>query len=85
MTMTYQARGKAGRVTRATPRQAALDYFAQFPASRKCDVQEGKSEGGFFTVTFTITDRSTWPQHWDDVTKKTALALPDVALEATPA
>jgi hypothetical protein len=76
MTTAYKAAGKAGHVTRATPRDAATAYFESFPTSRKCDVQEGKREGGMFTVSFTLTDKATWPARWENITKKTVASLP---------
>jgi len=73
----FQAYGNAGRVTKSSPRQAALAYFEQFPSSRKCNVVEGKTDGHFFTVTYGRTSNGEWPQSYKDVTKKTANNLPE--------
>ena len=72
----YQAYGKAGRVTRDTPRAAALAYFDSFPSSRKCNVVQGKKDGEFFTVTYGLASDGQWPTSYKDVTKKTAGDLP---------
>lgn len=75
-TKAYQAYGKAGRTTQATPRAAALDYFDRFPTSRKCNVTEGEDDGHFFTVRYCRTSAGEWPYSVKDVTKRTALDLP---------
>lgn len=77
MAKEFQAYGKAGRVTKATPRQAAMAYFQQFPTSRKCDIVEGETDGNFFTVKYGRASNGEWPQSFKEVTKKTASELPD--------
>lgn len=72
----YRAYGKSGHVTHATPRAAALAYFDSFPASRKCNVVQGKVDGQFFTVTYGLASDGQWPTSYKDVTKKTAGDLP---------
>ena len=69
----YKAYGKAGHVTRATPREAAEAYFAEFPASRKCSVTEGVTDGPFFVTTYGPGET---PFHAGHVTKKQAADLP---------
>jgi hypothetical protein len=73
----YQAFGKAGRITKETPRKAAMAYFEQFPSSRKCDVIQGETDGPFFRVTYGRSSNGEWPESYKDVTKKTASTLPD--------
>lgn len=73
----FQAYGKAGRVTAPNPRAAAVAYFAQFPASRKCDVIQGETDGPFFTVTYGRASLGQWPTSFKDVTKKSAQTLPE--------
>ncbi len=79
MTQAYSAYGTGGRATRDNPRAAALAYFDQAPKSRKCNVTSGKTDGGFFTITYNAGGP---PRRWQDVTAKGALALPDAANEA---
>lgn len=70
----FQAYSSGGfRHTASTPRAAALGFFAAFPNKRKCDVTEGESANGFFTVT--LGDKSR--KRWHEVTKQTAPNLPD--------
>lgn len=73
----FQAHGKAGTRTAETPRAAAAAYFAEFPASRKCNVVEGEADGNFFTVRYGRKSEGDWPQSFKDVTRKTAHTLPD--------
>jgi hypothetical protein len=75
----YQAYGKAGRVTKPTPRQAALAYFDQWPTSRKCDVIQGETDGNFFTVKYGRASNGDWPESFKGITKKTASELHDNA------
>ena len=72
----YQANGKAGSVTRETPRAAAVAYFDAYPASRKCNITEGTKDGAFFTVRYGRASTGDWPQSWKNVTKKTMSGLP---------
>jgi hypothetical protein len=72
----FQAYGTAGKVTRETPRAAAVAYFEAFPTSRKCSVIEGEADGGFFTVRYGRASLGQWPQSFKDVTKKTVATLP---------
>ena len=69
----YKAYGKAGHVTRGTPREAAEAYFAEFPASRKCSVTEGETDGPFFVTTY---DPGKAHFYAKDVTKKQVAGLP---------
>lgn len=69
----FRAFGKDCGVTANTPRAAAVMFFERFPSKRKCDVREGESDGGFFTVTFGRGQGA----RWNDVTKKTAHDLPN--------
>ena len=69
----YKAYGKAGHVTRGTPRGAAEAYFAEFPTSRKCSVIEGETDGRFFVTTY---GPGKTPFHAGHVTKKQAADLP---------
>lgn len=77
MTKEFQAYGKAGRVTAATPRKAAQAYFEMAPTSRKCSVVEGESDGAFFTVRYGRSSEGDWPSSWRDVTKRQVPTLPD--------
>lgn len=76
MSTAFQAYGKAGRVTADTPRAAAVEYFARFPASRKCNVIEGTQDGPFFTVSYGRASEGKWPSSYKDVTKRAAAGLP---------
>lgn len=69
---SFRAYGKPGYVTRNTPKEAALAYFAEFPTSRKCDIQEGMLDGVFFTVTYNLHVGGVKPLRFKDVSKKTA-------------
>ena len=72
---SYQAWAKGNfRITRDTPRAAALAFFQTWPTKRKCSITEGVSEGIFFTVTYTYGNP---PKRWKDVTSKTAATLPE--------
>lgn len=73
----FQAYGNAGKVTRATAKEAAVAYFETFPKSRKCDVTEGTVDGNFFTVRYGRASEGDWPQSFKDVTKKQAATLGD--------
>lgn len=66
-----------GRRAADTPKAAARAFFAAFPKARKCNIIEGKSEGGFFTVTYGRKSNGEWPQSFKDVTKRSAENLPD--------
>lgn len=85
MPIAYQAYANGYRTTKPTPRQAAEKFFQDNPTRRKCDVQEGESEGGFFTVKLSLVAGKK-SSRWKDVTKKTVATLPDteavVSLEA---
>ena len=69
----YKAYGKDGHVTRGTPREAAEAYFAEFPASRKCSVTEGETDGSFFVITYVPGTAHFYAK---DVTKKQVADLP---------
>jgi hypothetical protein len=72
----FQAYATGGsRVTRPTPREAAVEFFEQNPSKRKCNVTEGETDGQFFTVKLGLS-RKCKTQSWEDVTKKTAQELP---------
>jgi hypothetical protein len=74
----YRASANDGSaVTDATPRAAALAFFARFPGKRKCHVIEGDTDGQVFSVTYGRASLGQWPTSWRDVTPKTASALPD--------
>ena len=76
--MAYQAYGTGSeRVTAPTPKAAAEAYFIAFPNKRKCDLIQGESKDGFFTVTFGRASEGKWPKSYKDVTKKTVATLPD--------
>lgn len=70
----YQAYANGANNVAETPRKAALKFFAENPNRRKCNVIQGRDDGAFFTVAY---DRDNWPKSWKDVTKKTAMELPD--------
>ena len=69
----YKAYGKAGHVTRGTPREAAEAYFAEFPSSRKCSVIEGETDGRFFVTTYDPRKAHFYAK---DVTKNQVAGLP---------
>lgn len=71
----FQAYGNAGRVTKATAREAATAYFEQWPTSRKCNVTQGETDGYFFTVTYGRASEGQWPTSYKGVTKKTAATI----------
>ena len=73
----YQAYAHECRVTKATPRQAAEAFFAQWPNKRKCNVIDGETDGQFFTVHYGRKSEGKWPSSWRDVTKKMVAELPD--------
>jgi hypothetical protein len=74
----YQAYSKGGfSRTASTPKQAAIAFFAEWPAKRKCDIIQGDAKDGFFTVTYGRKSAGQWPSHWPDVIKKTIDTLPD--------
>lgn len=77
MSIQFQAYGTAGRVTRDNPRAAAMAYFEQFRGSRKCNVVEGRIEGGFFVVAYGRASTGSWPYSEHDVTKSRAASLPN--------
>ena len=69
LTKSFMAAGKGGNRTGDTPRKAALAFFETFGA-RQCRVTEGELLGGLFIAPMR-------GQHWPEVTRKTALDLPD--------
>jgi hypothetical protein len=74
----FQAYGTDGtRVTRPTPKEAAIAFFEQNEGKRKCNVVEGKVDGHFFTVSYGRASAGNWPQSWKNVTKKSAQELPE--------
>lgn len=77
MTTEFKAYAKDCHLTRATPQAAALAFFETFPNKRKCNIIQGVTDGPFFTVTYGRKSSGNWPQSWKNVTKKTALNLPD--------
>jgi hypothetical protein len=73
----FQAYGKPGRVTsEQSPRAAAVAYFEKYPASTKCTIVQGETDGYFFTVRYGRASVGEWPNQWKDITKKTAQSLP---------
>ena len=75
---SYQAYGTGNcRVTKDTPRQAAMAFFDAFPNKRKCDITEGVADGHFFVVAYWRASNGERPRYWKDVTKSQATALPD--------
>lgn len=73
----YQAYAAGGaRVTRNTPREAAVAFFEAYPTKRKCDIVEGTDDGGFFTIQYGLASKGDWPRSFKGVTKKTAPSLP---------
>lgn len=73
----YRASSKHGGITAATPQQAAQAFFDKFPTARKCNVHEGESEGGFFTIRLSLLAGAPRAQSWKDVTKKQIASLPN--------
>lgn len=73
----FQAYAKESRVTRDTPRDAAIAFFEKYPNKRKCSVIEGETDGQFFTISYGRASEGNWPASWKDVTRKTALELPE--------
>lgn len=79
----YQAYATGGtKVTKATPREAAIAFFEQNPGKRKCNVIQGEQDGHFFTVRYGRRSEGDWPTSWKDVTKKTAPTLPGLEVSA---
>lgn len=72
----FQAYSNHGRATRNNARAAALAFFEAFPKARKCNVIEGESSNGFFTVTYNLRETGKRAQRWDDITKKQVQTLP---------
>lgn len=72
----YQAYSK-GAISKIAenPRGAALAFFESNPNKRKCNIIEGKLEGGFFVVTYEMRKPGGMPRSYSDVTKKSALTL----------
>jgi hypothetical protein len=68
---------KGSGFTALTPKQAAIKFFTNFPTKRKCDIIEGESKDGFFTVTFGRASEGQWPQQYKEITKKMIDSLPD--------
>ena len=77
---SYRASSHHGGITANTPREAALAFFDEFPAARKCNVIEGIADGHFFTVAYSSRPGK-WPTSWEDVTRKTAANLPDANIQ----
>ena len=77
MKKEFQAYAKGSTVTADTPAKAAKLFFDTYPSKRKCDIIEGTTDGHFFTVSFGRKSAGEWPQSYKDVTKKSALNLPD--------
>jgi len=75
MAKAYRASGTGCGVTASTPREAAAAFFNTWPNKRKCDIVEGESDGGFFSVRYGRASEGEWPQSWKDVTKKTLDSL----------
>ena len=78
--LAYKAIGKyfsESAPCAATPRAAAQSFFALHPDKRKCAVQEGVLEQGFFRVTYSLVAGSSKPRVFEGVTRKTILQLPD--------
>lgn len=73
----FKAYGTDAHVTASTPRAAALRFFNEHPTKRKCNVVEGTVDGRFFTVEYGRYSEGKWPLSFKEVTKKTALELPD--------
>ena len=71
--MAFQAYASGDCCTRETAREAATEFFAQFPNRRKCNLIEGKIAGAFFEVVY---DPKAWPKSYKDVTKKMIPTLP---------
>ncbi len=68
----------------ATPRAAAESFFERFPNKRKCTVEEGLLEEGFFRITYSNRPGSRPPLSYKDVTRKTMLDLPSEAPAGEP-
>lgn len=73
--MAFQAYASGDRCTRETAREAASEFFKQFPNRRKCNVTEGKIDGGFFVVALSF-DPKVRGRSFKDVTKKMVDTLP---------
>lgn len=77
MTKEYQAYTSGGfRVTAATPRLAAIEFFEKFPTKRKCSIVEGVTDGHFFTVRYGRSSEGDWPFSVRDISKKDIPSLP---------
>ena len=74
--MAFQAYASGDRCTRETAREAATEFFAQFPNRRKCNVTEGKIDGNFFVVAMS-SDPKVRGRSFKDVTKKMVDTLPE--------
>ena len=73
--MAFQAYASGDCCTRETAREAATEFFAQFPNRRKCNVTEGKIEGDFFVVALSSNPKVRG-RSFKDVTKKMVDTLP---------
>lgn len=73
--MAFRAYASGDCCTRETAREAASEFFAQFPNRRKCNVTEGKIEGDFFVVAFSSNPKVRG-RSFKDVTKKMVDTLP---------
>lgn len=83
--MAKQFRAYAPGATNAyspSPRAAALEFFKLNPGKRKCSLVQGEIRGDFFTVAYGRVSKGEWPTSYSDVTKKSALELPDEVPDA---
>ena len=74
--MAFQAYASGDCCTRETAREAATEFFTQFPKRRKCNVTEGKIDGNFFVVAMS-SDPKVRGRSFKDVTKKMVDTLPE--------
>ena len=74
--MAFRAYASGDCCTRETAREAATEFFAQFPKRRKCNVTEGKIDGNFFVVAMS-SDPKVRGRSFKDVTKKMVDTLPE--------
>ena len=74
--MAFRAYASGDCCTCETAREAATEFFKQFPNRRKCNVTEGKIDGNFFVVAMS-SDPKVRGRSFKDVTKKMVDTLPE--------
>ncbi len=68
---------KRTSATAATPRAAAEKFFESNPTARKCDIQEGDTDGVIFTITYSLRPDGTKRKSYRDVKKSEVATLPN--------